>query len=537
MNFQNILIVICLFFPLSLFAQFQVYGDAIDEGDNTYLLTSDQNNELGYVWNQTQINFNDPFELEFEIFLGCKDGSGADGMSLIFQPEIILSTSLGGSMGFSGLNPSFALEIDTYQNGNGDPEFDHLAIMKNGKANHDSPENLFGPIQAKSTNPNIEDCQWHILKVIWDPQLFNFEVFFDCELKGNYSGDIVNEIFNGNSFLYWGVAGVTGGLNNFQRMRLITPSIYENIDEVPLCEGGTIPLLAEGGYEYNWTPSEGLSATNIPNPLASPTVNTTYIVEITYGCDQTIFDSISIFIVNDSLPVDLGPLDTFVCENSILVLDATTVGASEYIWSNSESQPIIEVDQAGIYSVIATNGNCVSSDQILVNYINLPQVEIGNDTSTCVDVPIILQNKFEHSDYEWQDGSLGNSFLVEEEGTYFLIGENECATIIDSVYVAFEDCQDVYIPNAFSPNNDGYNDYFTIYAENDVVNIHSFQIFDRWGQQLFGVKNVSPNDNSLRWDGRFKGEPLNPQVLVWWARIEFRDGSIKTLSGDVSLLL
>lgn len=537
MNSQNILIFICLFFPLIASAQLQVYGDAVDEGDNSFLLTSDQNNELGYVWSQFQINFNEPFELEFEIFLGCKDGNGADGMSLIFQPEIILSTQLGGSMGISGLTPSLALEIDTYQNGNGDPEFDHLAIMKNGKTNHDSPQNLLGPIQALSTNPNIEDCQWHILKVTWDPQLLNFEIFFDCELKGNYNGDIVNDIFNGNSFLYWGVAGVTGGLNNIQKMRLHTPSIFENIDEVPLCVGGTIPLLAEGGYQYNWTPAEGLSATNIPNPLASPVGNTTYIVEITYGCAKTIFDTVSIFIVNDSLSVDIGPLDTFVCENSILILDATTIGATDYIWSTFESQPIIGVDQAGVYNVIVTNGNCVSSDQIFVNSIKLPQLEIGDDTSTCVDVPIIIQNEFDHPEYEWQDGSLGNSFLVEEEGTYFLIGENECATVIDSIYVAFESCQDVFIPNAFSPNNDGYNDFFTIYAENDVINIQTFQIFDRWGQQLFEAKNVSPNDDSLRWNGKFKGKTLKPQVLVWWTRIEFRDGSIKTLSGDVSLLL
>ena len=537
MNFKHRLIIYCLFFPQLFFAQFQVYGDAADEGDNSFLLTSNQNNELGYVWNLTQIDFNEPFELEFEIFLGCNDGNGADGMSLIFQPDIILSTGLGGSMGFSGLTPSLALEIDTYKNGNGDPEFDHLAIMKNGNATHDSPQNLFGPIQAISNNPNIEDCQWHILKITWDPLLLDFEIFFDCESKGNYNGDIVNEIFNGESFLYWGVAGVTGGLNNIQKMRLISPSIFENIDEVPLCKGGTIPLLAEGGYQYNWTPAEGLSATNIPNPLASPEVNTTYIVEITYGCDKTIFDTISIFIVNDSLPVDIGPLDTFVCENSILVLDATTIGATDYIWSNAESQPIIGVDQAGVYNVIATNGNCVSSDQILVNFINLPQVEIGNDTSTCVDIPIILQNEFEHPEYEWQDGSLGNSFLAEEEGTYFLIGENECATIVDSVYVAFENCQDVFIPNAFSPNNDGYNDFFTIYAENDVVNIQSFQIFDRWGQQLFEAKNVLPNDVSLRWDGRFKGKTLKPQILVWWTKIEFRDGSVKILYGDVSLLL
>lgn len=537
MNFQQFFLIFFILFPSVIGAQYQVFLDAVDEGNGSFQLTGNQENELGYVWNMEQINFEENFELEFEVFLGCKDGNGADGISLIFQPEILLSTFAGGSMGFSGLEPSLAIEIDTYQNGNGDPVFDHLAIVRDGIAAHDAPENLFGPVQANPTNPNIEDCQWHVFKVTWDPLLLNLEFYFDCELRGSYAGDIVAEIFNGNPLVFWGMAGVTGGLSNIQKMRLFSPSIFENIEDVPLCEGGTIPLLAEGGFEYNWTPSAGLNATNIPNPLASPDTTTTYVVEISYGCDETFFDTITISIINDFLPLDLGPLDTFVCENSTLILDATTLGADEYLWSTSENQPIIGVQEAGLYTVLVTNGNCVNSDQIFVDYIELPKIEIGNDTSTCINNPIWLQNFYPDEDYEWQDGTIGNSFFVEREGMYFLMGENECGLIIDSVYVTFESCQDIYIPNAFSPNNDGYNDYFTLYTDNDIVNVASFQVFDRWGQQVFGANNLIPGDLSLQWNGTFKGKKLKPQVLVWVVKVEFRDGRTKTLSGDVSILL
>lgn len=537
MNFKLIFFLFFLLFPSLVGAQYQVFIDAEDEGNGSFQLTDNQENQLGYVWNMEQINLEESFELEFEVFLGCKDGNGADGISLIFQPEILLSNQAGGSLGYSGLDPSLAIEIDTYQNGNGDPEFDHMAIVKDGVNAHDTPENLFGPVQANSTNPNIEDCQWHIFKVSWDPILLNLEFYFDCEIRGSYSGDIVNEIFNGNPLVFWGMAGVTGGLNNIQKMRLFSPSIFENIEDVPLCEGGTIPLLAEGGYQYNWTPAEGLSATNIPNPLASPDTTTTYVVEITYGCDKVFLDTITISIISDFLPLDLGPIDTFVCENSTLILDATTSGVEEYLWSTSENQPIIGVQEAGLYTVLVTNGNCVNSDQIFVEYITLPQIEIGNDTSTCINNPILLQNFYPQEEYLWQDGSVGSSFLVEEEGMYSLMGENECATIIDSVYVIFESCQDVYVPNAFSPNNDGYNDYFTIYTDNDIVNIASFQIFDRWGQQVFEANNLIPGDLSLQWDGTFNGRILKPQVLVWWAEVEFRDGRSKIISGDVSIML
>jgi gliding motility-associated-like protein len=91
----------------------------------------------------------------------------------------------------------------------------------------------------------------------------------------------------------------------------------------------------------------------------------------------------------------------------------------------------------------------------------------------------------------------------------------------------------VYIPTAFSPNDDGTNDKFVVYgSETAIVNIKSFRIFDRWGDQVFEQYNFKPNDDSFGWDGTFRGTLLNPQVLTYAVVVTFIDGEDAIFKGD-----
>ena len=95
----------------------------------------------------------------------------------------------------------------------------------------------------------------------------------------------------------------------------------------------------------------------------------------------------------------------------------------------------------------------------------------------------------------------------------------------------------VYIPSAFSPDNDGINDIFQIFARPGIVeNIHTFQIFDRWGNLLFEQTDFLPNNPSFGWDGIFRGKLMNNAVFAWYAQIEFIDGETELFEGDVTLL-
>jgi len=104
------------------------------------------------------------------------------------------------------------------------------------------------------------------------------------------------------------------------------------------------------------------------------------------------------------------------------------------------------------------------------------------------------------------------------------------------VLILVDKSVDVYIPNIFSPNEDGDNDVFMIFAEDSKVRkIKSFQIFSRWGELVSEHYDFLPNDPAYGWDGKHRGQEMNPAVFVWYAVIEFIDGSEVLYEGDVTL--
>ena len=90
---------------------------------------------------------------------------------------------------------------------------------------------------------------------------------------------------------------------------------------------------------------------------------------------------------------------------------------------------------------------------------------------------------------------------------------------------------DVFIPNSFSPNGDGQNDYFSIYGK-ALKEIKQVNIFDRWGNLLIDQVNMSPENI---WDGRFRGKQIPAGTYIYQIQIEFNDGETINFSGDLNL--
>ncbi len=106
----------------------------------------------------------------------------------------------------------------------------------------------------------------------------------------------------------------------------------------------------------------------------------------------------------------------------------------------------------------------------------------------------------------------------------------------DVVWVYVDTRLGVFIPNAFSPNEDGTNDVLMIFADDNVLQIKSFRIFDRWGNMLYFNGPFPPNDPQYGWNGEFEGRPMNSGVYVFSAEVEFVDGRTELLKGEVMLL-
>ncbi|HVI46101.1 MAG TPA: gliding motility-associated C-terminal domain-containing protein [Chitinophaga sp.] len=94
----------------------------------------------------------------------------------------------------------------------------------------------------------------------------------------------------------------------------------------------------------------------------------------------------------------------------------------------------------------------------------------------------------------------------------------------------------ITMPNAFSPNGDGQNDYFYVIGNLDIQKVKNLSIFNRAGNKIFEAINTPANDRSYGWDGTFNGQWADIGTYVYFATIEFTDGSVQIIKGTVTLI-
>ena len=113
--------------------------------------------------------------------------------------------------------------------------------------------------------------------------------------------------------------------------------------------------------------------------------------------------------------------------------------------------------------------------------------------------------------------------------------QNGCRTV-GRVNISIDKRRPIFIPTAFSPNNDSYNDVLMINGSQVVKNIKRFQIFDRWGEQMFARTDFKTDDPNFGWDGRHKGRDALPGVYVYFIEVEYMDNTSDIIEGDVTLM-
>lgn len=253
------------------------------------------------------------------------------------------------------------------------------------------------------------------------------------------------------------------------------------------------------------------------------------------GANRTIFNGYEF-----NLPkLDIGP-DTTLCAPGQLTINALVPGAETYTWNTGANAPTLNVTTSGVYSVIArSNQACfVLSDSIRVEVEQAAQVSIVADSSTfCEDGLITLTASSSSSDavIMWSNGTKNDNIAVEAAGVYTVSAENDCGILADTIVVSLPECPGdctFYVPNAFTPNNDGVNDTYGPFGGDCVtLSDYIFRIYDRWGSLVF--ESRSPD---VQWDGTLAGKPSPTEVFVWQFEYKTkRQGTVRR-SGDVTLL-
>ena len=617
-------------------------GAATQRTCNCYVLTPEQQNTSGTVWNKNKIDLTQSFNYIFDINLGCKDASGADGIGFILQTQGTNLGATGQGLGFKGISPSLGVLIDTWQNPDeNDPAYDHLAIQMNGVSDHNDPSgSLAGPVTALKDNDNIEDCQWHLFRIRWDAVGKHLEVSVDNEIRLTLDKDLVSDIFSGNPEVYWGFAGSTGGSSNLQQFCAALRPEFDFDPQQIFCDGTPVQFQDNSSSfgaitRWWWDLGDGTHST-APQPPAhvypsAGNYEVRLVIADNSGC---ISDTLKApFIVGAYPVVDFGP-DPLCLGSAMYMNDLTTVAAGtlqkwEWDWGDGTTatgqKPLAPYTTPGAQQVgltVTSAQGCSSALSKQVQVRNTPMVsgsgedvclgvttgfqgvnltpnipigrwqwDLGNgdsiagqnpgyryadtgyyparlyavsadgcqspvtdapvrvtavfaragaDTIVAAGQPLQLQAQWidPRIQYTWEPAAgLNNPFIpdpvavLRKDQTYRLVLTSpEGCRDEDTVKIKVYEGPEFYVPNAFTPNNDGRNDVFRVIAAG-VPKLDFFCVWNRWGQEVYRSADLPGG-----WDGSWQGQPAPAATYVWMVQGVDYTGRRFSRQGTVTLI-
>ncbi len=218
-----------------------------------------------------------------------------------------------------------------------------------------------------------------------------------------------------------------------------------------------------------------------------------------------------------------------------------------------QSTATFDTLRSGTYALRVEDAQgCARDTSVVVGANPGPSLDLGPDlTARFGDTILIIprfgegRNPIDSFRYGGLDStptliaSLGGLRFVPNRApqvvTLTLVDEAGCV-VTDEVTVSIRVQEFFQAPTAFSPNDDGVNDRFVLYAGPQVRRVQQLSVYDRWGGLLYNLNDFPPNDPDFGWDGRRDGEALDTGVYVYAARVEFVNGTVKNFAGDVNLI-
>ena len=221
---------------------------------------------------------------------------------------------------------------------------------------------------------------------------------------------------------------------------------------------------------------------------------------------------------------------------------------------NWEEFPLFNNLDPGFYELVVRGLDVCDSEVVVEELednrstiiLSLPS-EITVESNGTVNLNLeVLNIDSENLTYEWSPSGLFSCVNCPDpiagpvtEDTPISVkvnSEGGCEGEISSRLLVSKDSIQIYIPNAFSPNDDGINDRFVVYASQGVDEIHSISIYSRWGELVFSRENFPPNDDNYGWEGTVNGEKAMPGVYMVIVEVEDHDGELKVFSKSINLI-
>ncbi len=312
---------------------------------------------------------------------------------------------------------------------------------------------------------------------------------------------------------------------------------------------------------YQWTSPTGGAIAQPNLPITEVEAAGTYVLTVrnsSTGCAASDTVVVNSLITEPQFSLNIKPVSCAGDRNGGIDVVGLTNAASpvSYSLNNSPAQPSGNFTNlaSGSYTVRVEDANGCTAERTatlqeppaltvqLTSDLpgNPPVLTLGDSTRLRIltnQAPSEIQNAV------WTPPIPGCTDCTEatvgptEATTYSVIltNKNGCRDSA-SITIRVELAQRIFIPTAFSPNDDGINDRLTLLSGPEVAQILSFSIVDRWGNLVFQQQNVPPNDPLYGWDGKVKGKTAAAGIYIYFAEVELVNGRRVLQSGETLLL-
>jgi gliding motility-associated-like protein len=295
------------------------------------------------------------------------------------------------------------------------------------------------------------------------------------------------------------------------------------------------------GLIYRWTPAAGLSSPNVSSPFATPTTTTTYILTTSNtggGCVDVDTVVVTASVIDSTLKL-LGTAAYCIVNNDSAVLKVPLTDSIQWFKDDipirGANQTSYRVVQTGIYHAMLFNDQgCKIATTKQKVIVDKPQTGVSYPLEyAVVNLARPLKARQIGETALWSPGiNLDNrsgytpNFKGVSDQLYTITMKTSsgCVTV-DTQFVKTIKQVDVIVPNAFTPNTDGRNDFLRPILVG-IREVRFFRIYNRWGQLLYESKSDKPG-----WDGTFKGNRLSSQAVVWTVEGVGIDGQIYMRKG------
>lgn len=301
-----------------------------------------------------------------------------------------------------------------------------------------------------------------------------------------------------------------------------------------ICKGKPVNFSAitsstDSTIKYSWKfqgASPSTSVVQNPQNIRFTGTGNFYVslqVTASKGFDTTLIKSFKVG------GVDLNIKDFSLCGKIDTMLDAGNPGA-DFHWGTGDRSQRIKVKSPGKYTITVSSNGCSASDTINVYSGKKPELNLPDYTIICNGTDISLNASGGAYKYLWSTGETQTTIFVYKPGKYSVTATNGCGSFHDSTYVVIADtCNSgYYIPNSFSPNNDGIEDLFVVKVQDFIE--FKMNIFNTFGNQIY-----TNSDPFKYWDGNIDGKPAAEGTYYYIIYLKDQKGRVREFHGSMSL--